>query len=159
MIDKEILIDKSRRTLGLYDDLIAILENEHLMLDLPGLPSNTIGQQLWCVVGARQSYTRAIIEGGWKGFSCSLSGDQIGVKIEVRNQLEKSKAAFLEFMNSADSLSPAQQSLLIDLLEHEAQHHGQLIRYLFALKIPIPAAWKTRYNLQAGSMLCIRGVP
>ena len=119
MIDKQILIDKSRRTLGLYDDLIAILENDHLMLDLPGLPSNTIGQQLWCVVGARQSYLKAIIEGGWKGFSCSLAGNQIGVKIEVRSQLEKSKSAFLEFINSADSLSPAQQSMLIDLLEHE----------------------------------------
>jgi hypothetical protein len=37
--------------------------------------------------------------------------------------------------------------LVLDLLEHEAAHHGQLIRYLYGLKLPIPAGWKRRYAL------------
>jgi hypothetical protein len=36
---------------------------------------------------------------------------------------------------------------VLDLLEHEAQHHGQLIRYLYALKLAIPDSWKARYAL------------
>jgi len=35
-----------------------------------------------------------------------------------------------------------------NLLEHEAQHHGQLIRYLYGLRLPIPASWKSRYALE-----------
>ena len=30
----------------------------------------------------------------------------------------------------------------LDLLEHEAAHHGQLIRYLYGLDLPIPETWK-----------------
>jgi hypothetical protein len=39
------------------------------------------------------------------------------------------------------------EALLIDLLEHEAQHQGQLIRYLYGLGITVPTSWKNRYNL------------
>ncbi|MGL5010629.1 MAG: hypothetical protein ACRC6I_12165, partial [Paracoccaceae bacterium] len=34
--------------------------------------SNTIGNQFWCIVGARESYGRAFDAGAWQGFSCSL---------------------------------------------------------------------------------------
>jgi uncharacterized damage-inducible protein DinB len=33
------------------------------------------------------------------------------------------------------------------LLEHEVQHHGQLIRYLYGLGIERPESWKQRYAL------------
>jgi len=38
--------------------------------------------------------------------------------------------------------------LALDLLEHEAAHQGQLIRYLYGLALPIPASWKRRYALE-----------
>jgi len=44
----------------LYRDLVDSLDEESLDRKLPGLPSNTMGSQLWCVVGARESYTNAI---------------------------------------------------------------------------------------------------
>ena len=37
--------------------------------------------------------------------------------------------------------------LVLDLLEHEAAHHGQLIRYLYGLDLPIPDSWKRKYAL------------
>lgn len=43
--------------------------------------------------------------------------------------------------------SPAGEDFLFDLLEHEAQHHGQLIRYLYGLGIERPPSWKERYAL------------
>jgi hypothetical protein len=57
----------------LTHDLVAHLDEVALGLDLPGLPSNQISGQLWCMVGARESYTKAIEAAGWQGFACSLS--------------------------------------------------------------------------------------
>lgn len=32
-------------------------------------------------------------------------------------------------------------------LEHEAAHQGQLIRYLYGLRLAIPESWRKRYAL------------
>ena len=104
-----------------------------------------MGAQLWCVVGARESYARAIAAGEWVGFSCSLTSP--GDPAEVAEALNRSQAAVTDVLASLDTYSPAQDRLLLDLLEHEAQHHGQLIRFLYALDLPIPASWKARYAL------------
>ncbi len=147
MIATAVLCEKFQRSFGLYDDLIRELNEENLKLDLAGLPSNTIGQQLWCVIGARQSYLQAILAGGWQGFSCSLDAKSIENKSAVQEQLSASNKAFLSSIAGLSSLTPAQQSLMFDLIEHEAQHHGQLVRYLYGQKLPIPVTWKKRYNL------------
>jgi hypothetical protein len=68
---------KLDRSFKLTHDLVVHLDETCLNLDLPGLPSNRIAGQLWCIVGARESYTKAIESGGWKGFSCSLSTPRI----------------------------------------------------------------------------------
>lgn len=96
--------ERFERSFGLYRDLIASIGEPTIGSRLGELPSNTVGAQLWCVVGARESYSRAIEAGRWAGFA-------------------------------------------IDLLEHEAAHQGQLIRYLYALKLTIPPSWKARYAL------------
>ena len=54
MIEASVLKEKLQRLFGLYEDLIQELKKNILKSDLAGLPSNTIGQQLWCVIGARQ---------------------------------------------------------------------------------------------------------
>jgi hypothetical protein len=35
----------------------------------------------------------------------------------------------------------------MDLLEHELQHHGQLIRYVYGNKLEFPESWKKRYTV------------
>jgi hypothetical protein len=57
---RELLKTKLDRAFGLTSDLVAHLTEDALGLDLPDLPSNQISGQLWCVVGARESYTKAI---------------------------------------------------------------------------------------------------
>jgi len=133
------------RSFGLYRDLLEILDGRLLGSKLPGLPSNTLGAQLWCVVGARESYARAIASGKWAGFSCSL--DDPGDPAKVVEALGRSETAVREALGSPGRSSDTQDRLVLDLLEHEAQHQGQLIRYLYALKMPIPASWKSRYAL------------
>lgn len=133
------------RSFALYRDLIDSVTDDGLISKLPQLPSNTLGQQLWCVVGARESYGRAIEANRWCGFSCSLeSADQ---KHEVAEGLRRSEEALLNVLRSIETYTDVQNRLVIDLLEHEAAHHGQLIRYLYGLKLTIPESWKSRYAL------------
>ncbi len=48
--------------MAMWDDLVAALPPEALATRLP-IRSNPIGAQLWCIVGGRESYARALREG------------------------------------------------------------------------------------------------
>jgi hypothetical protein len=135
-----------RRSLVLYDELIAELPEPALGMKLPGLRSNTIGAQLWCVVGARETYASAIRSGAWPGFSCSLDADAVQRKAAVRSTLASSADAVLGLLDGLETYD-ARARFIVDLLEHEAAHQGQLIRYLYGLNLLIPAGWKARYAL------------
>lgn len=141
------LRESFRRSAALYDELARDLPEEALALKLPAIRSNTLGGQLWCVVGARESYLRAIERGAWSGFACSLDAAGALRLDAVQSALSRSGAAMLEMSERLDDLDPARQRLAVDLLEHEAAHQGQLIRYLYALDLKIPASWKKRYAL------------
>ena len=108
--------------------------------------SNSIGAQFWCLVGARESYTRAIVAGEWSGFSCSLGPGDIVGRPGIVNGLAQSAQACKDALAGLDWTS-AREALLLSLLEHEIQHQGQLIRYLYGLELPIPAVWRKRWSL------------
>lgn len=108
--------------------------------------SNTIGAQIWCVVGARESYTKAIRQDGWVGFDCSLSGPETAIKDRVLDAFDRSEEALIEVLGDLE-WTDARGRLLLDLLEHETQHQGQLIRYIYALGRPFPESWATRWAL------------
>jgi hypothetical protein len=154
LIDKkyEILEDKMieklkenlRRAFSLTHDLVTHLEEKSLPLDLPNLPSNPISGQLWCIVGARESYLKAIEAGEWKGFSCSLITPD--VKQSVLEALETS-CQLLNRLNF-ENFSESQIKLAFDLLEHEIQHHGQLIRYVYGNHLTFPESWHKRYTVE-----------
>ncbi|NOT03041.1 MAG: hypothetical protein HOP27_00415 [Anaerolineales bacterium] len=134
---------KLDRSFKLTHDLVAHLDEGSLNLDLPSLPSNRIAGQLWCIVGARESYTKAIETGGWKGFSCSLATPR--VKQSVLAVLD----ATHKRMNEIDfaDLTDVQINLAFDLLEHEIQHHGQMIRFVYGNKLTFPDSWNKRYTV------------
>jgi hypothetical protein len=139
------LRERLERSFSMYRGLAAELSAGALTSRLGDLRSNTIGGQLWCVVGARESYGRAIAAGSWSGFSCSLDDPADASKVMaalVRSEEDVRSA--LDAMHAADD---APWGLVIDLLEHEAAHHGQLIRYLYGLGLSIPDSWKRKYAL------------
>jgi hypothetical protein len=127
----------------LTHDLVVHLDEASLGLDLPDLPSNRISGQLWCVVGARESYLKAIETGGWQGFSCSLTTPR--VKLSVLAALEATYKN-LDQIAFAD-LTDVQIELAFSLLEHEIQHHGQLIRFVYGNKLTFPDSWNKRYTV------------
>lgn len=139
-----ILQMKLQRAMDLYNDLMYVLPEDCLTKTLPGLPSNEVGQQLWCVIGARNSYLMALEAGKWVGFKCPLHWSKTGSKADIDIAMKETYIDVLLFFEYNRKYS---KSILIDLLEHEVQHHGQLIRYLYGLKLKIPGRWKKRYHL------------
>lgn len=131
------------RSCRLTHDLFTHLHEEALGLDLPNLPSNRIADQVWCIVGARESYTKAIEAGGWQGFSCSLTTPR------AKKAALAALDATLERLGAIDftGLSEPQLDLAFELLEHEVQHHGQLIRFVYANALSFPASWHERYTV------------
>ena len=135
--------DRLNRAFKLTYDLFLQMDETSLTLELPGLPSNRIADQVWCIVGARESYLRAIKAGEWKGFSCSLKkpDDKNAVLESLMNSQKELES--IEF----NELTDKQKDLAFDLLEHEIQHHGQLIRYIYGNKLTFPESWHERYTV------------
>lgn len=135
------------RSMARFEDFVDAVPEEALDRELPGVRSNTIGAQLWCVVGARESSARAIAAGAWVGFACSLDAAGARSAERVRGSLVSSRAEVLTVVAGFSELDDGRQRLLVDLLEHEAAHQGQLIRYLYALELPIAETWQTRWSI------------
>ena len=114
-----------------------------LNMKISNVPSNTIGEQAYCLIGARESYLKALQIGEWAGFDCSLNATYD--KNLIISKLEETYIKLEEFFQE-DNLEE-NIHLLIDLLEHEVQHHGQLIRYTYANKMDFSKSWSVRYTV------------
>lgn len=55
--------------------------------------------------------------------------------------------ALTDAMARAVLQAGAPGTFALDLLEHEIQHHGQLIRYFYALGLEFPKEFSDRYAL------------
>lgn len=141
------ILKRLERTQSLFLDLCDTLTSKELSSKLGDLPSNELGQQFWCVIGARDSYLTAVNAGEWKGFNCPLSWDKTSDKESIKVELTKTHDALNSLLESKNDLNQIQEDFLLDLLEHEVQHHGQMIRYIYGLKIKIPDSWQKRYAL------------
>ena len=131
------------RAFLLTNDLVSDLSEDDLQLSLPDLPSNRIGEQLWCIVGARESYLAAIEAAEWSGFSCSIN--DCFSKAEILQCLSDTRLRASRLMWS--NFNETQTEFLFDLLEHEIQHHGQLIRYIYGNDLTFPKSWNDRYTV------------
>ena len=140
---RQLLKARLERAFALTADLVDNLDEAALRADLPNLPSNRMSGQLWCVIGARESYCAAIEAGEWQGFSCSLKepGDKVAVLAALRSSAERLSRIGWE------SLADRQVPFGFDLLEHEIQHHGQLIRFVYGNRMSFPESWNARYTV------------
>lgn len=109
----------------------------HEALEVPG--SKNLSTHMWCIIGARESYTKALIAGSWAGFDCSLSEF---TPTSIQDGLRASAEAFNEAIKTIDDWTPEREELLVMLLEHEVMHEGQIIRLWYALEHELPASIK-----------------
>ncbi len=144
-----ILQDRLSKAMELTDALASEVTAQSLALRNGTGRSNTIGEQFWCLVGARESYAKAFEHGVWRGFSCSLNSKSVHNPDVVRSALEGSNALVQAKVQSIpeDKVDESRISILFDLEQHEVQHHGQLIRFFYANELPFPAGFAKRYNL------------
>jgi hypothetical protein len=136
------LVMQLGNSMEMTDELASCLDDESMSRRLQD-PSNTLWDQLWCMVGARESYARAITAGEWVGFACSLTAEDRGSRPRVVEALQSSRDEVQRAVSSPDS----PEELILDLLLHETQHHGQLIRYVYGLGLKFPKSWRDRWNL------------
>ncbi len=140
----KLLKKRLEKVFNLTSDLIKGISADSLNLRLKTLRSNTIGEQIWCVIGARESYLKAMVNNGWAGFGCSLKDAYS--KTEVLQCLQSSAERCLTFLELQE-LNEIQAELAITLLEHEILHHGQLIRYFYGNDLAFPKSWNERYTV------------
>ena len=139
------VVDHIKALADAHEELAESLPDDAFAQEL-SVRSNPIGAQFWCVVGARESYTKAIESDGWVGFSCSLPGSATADKTKVVEVLRLSALAFEKAVGEVD-WTDTRDDMLLALLEHEAQHQGQLIGYVYALDYTFPESWASRWAL------------
>lgn len=135
------------RSNTLYVDFLDTIPPEHLRSHLRDLPSDTIGHQLWCVLGARESFPKAARAGEWQGFSSPVSRDGMTDAATLRSAFVQTAGDVDAWVAGIDAADDDSLRYVLALLEHETQHQGQLIRYLYGLGIERPLTWQQQYAL------------
>lgn len=135
---RELLIEKLLNRFEAFSDLAGSLDDELLSRKVDVPKHKSLAEHLWCVVGARESYARAIEEGSWDGFACSM--EAFGAA-DYRGKLQDSRAAVETAIRNVAEWDAERSNLLATLAEHEVMHEGQIIRHMYALELELPASW------------------
>lgn len=143
------LLNKLTCLFTLWSDLVETLSTEDLSRHLGNLRSNSIGEQLWCVGGARESYGSALLEDSDFCWLCSYPFENAESYVQLAAYLNLWEQKISDFLKSNPDLSDNQFELIFDLLTHEAQHQGQLIRYIYGEGLPVPESWQSWWALDA----------
>ena len=121
-----------------FSDLAAMLDDDLLARKVDVPKHKSLAEHLWCVVGARESYSQAIEHGAWTGFSCSMGS--FGAADFVA-KLEESRLAAEHILRGVTDWTEERSRLLMTLSEHEVMHEGQIIRHMYAIEQTLPASW------------------
>ena len=122
-----------------YEDIISNVEDGLITKKLDVPKNKSLKDHYWCVVGARESYIKAIELGKWSGFNCSLKRFD---KKSILKKLENTSSNFIETVDSITDWDEDRAELLVGLLEHEVMHEGQIIRHMYALEESLPKSCK-----------------
>lgn len=141
---KQIITQHLQILLDLTTDLANTLDEKQYSSKLGNLPSNTLGEQLWCVIGTRESYLSSLRTHKWNGWNCTVK--EPNNKLQIMQALFHSATELLVWLDKHDP-DPKETKVLLKLIEHEAQHHGQLIRYVYGNKWIFPDSWSKYYTV------------
>ena len=109
-----------------------------LKIDVP--KNKSFRDHLWCLIGARESYARAIANGVWAGFRCSMRSCAAD---DFKSKLDESAEAVKEAIAGVERTA-ARLSLLAALNEHEVMYEGQIVSATCMRSkdhLPLPASW------------------
>ncbi len=134
---RETVVQNLIKRFNSYTELIGADVNLSQKLDAP--KHKSLGEHLWCVVGARESYAKALRAGEWDGFNCSMTEFS---QTDFIEKLQISAADVKDTIKQIDNWTQNRELLLLELSDHEVMHEGQIIRHLYGLGYEIPASVK-----------------
>jgi len=136
---KEAVIESLKLRFKSCDDIVAMSDDKTLVDKLDVARHKSLAEHLWCVIGARESYAKAIAEGAWSGFNCSVQDYSKAAFVEkARSSANEVTAA----IDSVQDWTADREGFLLALAEHEVMHEGQIIRHLYAFEREIPETVK-----------------
>lgn len=133
------LVDNLALRFESYDDLINQVDESALAERLEAPKHKSLGEHLWCVIGARESYAHAIESGNWSGFRCSMTTYRHEDFVE---KLAASSGCALDAIARVTDWTAERDALLLTLSEHETMHEGQIIRHMYGVGRSLPGSWK-----------------
>ena len=134
---RETIVDNLAKRIDFYADLIEQADDGTLTAELAVARNRPLGAHLWCIVGTRESYAKAITAGEMSGWSSSVTKYEQG---EFRDKLAASGRDLLDAIRGVSDWTPARDKLLAEVAEHEVMHEGQIIRQMFGLEKPLPSS-------------------
>ena len=122
-----------------YADLLHAVDDDTFAATVEVPKHKTLGEHLWCIVGARESYARALAAGAWQGFACSM---QQFAREDFERALASSQQEVRASIEGVADWTDEHDALLAALAEHEVMHEGQIIRHIYALGGELPSSWR-----------------
>ena len=133
------IVDNLAKRFGFYADLAAQVDDDAIKAEMDIPRHRSLGMHLWCVVGTRESFAKAIEAGQMRGWSSSVAKFE---REEFIAKLEQSSQTLLGAIDGVGEgeWTPERERLLAQVAEHEVMHEGQIIRLMFGLQKPLPSS-------------------
>lgn len=132
---REVLLRNLAQRFESYNDLIQHIDENTLSGRLGAPRDKNVRDNLWCIVGTRESFAQAIAADSPLHWKCSM---QQFAREDFIKALAESAASFLDTVASVAAWSDQQADLLARIVEHEAMHEGQIIRQVWGLEKTLP---------------------
>lgn len=136
---REKIVQSLKNRIQSYSEFISTIETTDLLAKLDVPKDKSVAEHLWCVVGARESYAKALTTGEWQGFSCSINTYD---REHFESALASSAEALITAIQGVPAWSSEHDELLLAVAEHEVMHEGQIIRHMYGLGRELPASWR-----------------
>ncbi len=143
-----ILIKKLKRVFAMNNEFLSTIAEDDLKLRLKGMRSDSIASQITCIIGCRDSYSKCLPIDEQFRWSPDFPYSERYNLIKLKSHLEEVGEKVVCELESIDLLSDNQQGLIMDLISHEYQHQGQIIRYFYANGLEMPNTVKTEWHLE-----------
>jgi len=132
---RDAIITRMKTRFESYRDIANMVDDNGVQARIDVPKHKSLSEHIWCVVGARESYAKALVDGEWAGFACSMDSC---TSSDCRQKLESSAREVISAIEGVSEWTDARNDLLLALNEHEVMHEGQIIRHLYGLELEIP---------------------
>ena len=144
----DLLTSKLKKVFKMNNEFLTTIKEDDLKLRLVGMRSDSIASQITCIIGCRDSYSKCLPKDEQFRWSPDFPhADRYNLSKLSRYLVEIGEKVISE-LESINELSDNQQELVLDLLSHEYQHQGQIIRYFYANGLKMPGAVKSEWHLE-----------